>query len=36
MPLKGVKVEVLDITNDEDLKDSDEKFLLVFTHNKNF
>ena len=34
--LRGVKCEMLNITNDEDFKDTDDKFLFIFTLNKNF
>ena len=34
--LRGVKCEMLNISNDEDFKDTDDKFLFIFTLNKNF
>ena len=36
MPLNGVKIEILDNTNDDKLKSTYQKYCLIFTHNKSF
>lgn len=36
MPLRGVKIEILDNSSDEKLKNTYQKFCLIFTHNKSF
>jgi len=36
MFLKGVKVEFLDYSVDEKIKNSHEKFCLIFTHDKAY
>jgi len=34
--LRGVKCEILNISDDEDFKETDSKFLFIFTLNQNF
>lgn len=36
MPLNGIKIESLDNSNDAKLKNTYQKYCLIFTHNKCF